>query len=86
MRELQSEVIGDRRVRLVVDESERYAVTRCGGLTAGKISACKATRICRCIAPACATGCAEPSNRHERLYGIRSKARLRRRSLARRGP
>jgi hypothetical protein len=27
MRELQSEVIGDRRVRLVVDEGARYSVT-----------------------------------------------------------
>ena len=27
MRELQSEVVGDRRVRLVVDEAGRHAVT-----------------------------------------------------------
>lgn len=48
MREIQAETIGDRRVRLLVNEADRYAVTiEVWGQRDGKILACAPIRTCR---------------------------------------
>lgn len=85
MREIQSEVIGDRRVRLVAGQAGRYAVTiEVWGRRAGKISACAPIVTSACTQLACATACGAASSTCGQSYGTRSKARHRSRCAARR--
>jgi hypothetical protein len=78
MREIQSEVIGDRRVRLIADQAGRYAVTiEVWGQRVGRILASTAIATSAYTRPADATDCGAASRRRGQSNGIRDEARQR---------